>query len=311
MRQPCSLIRIKAPKEMGKTWLMNKIFDDLAKLNYRIVPLNLLQAEETVIAELDKFLRWLCTRITRRLGLENRIDNYWDKSLSCNDCCTIYFEEYLLANLDSPLVLALENVDRIFPIASVAADFFRLLRSWHEDAKVLENWRKLRLIIAHSTDVYIPLELNDSPFNVGISIKLPEFNALQVKELVKRHGLNWDNDQVEQLMARVGGHPYLVNAALNHLATYSDATLEKLLAIVSTEEGIYRRHLRNHWLKLKQEPELAAVMKQIVETDSPVTIASELIFKLDSMGLICKQGNQVKPRCQLYRSYFSSRLKSN
>ncbi len=311
MKQPGALIRIKAPEEMGKTWLMNKIFDDLAKLNYRTVPLNLLQAEETVIAELDKFLRWFCSRIGRRLGLENRIDNYWDESLTCNDRCTIYFEEYLLANLDAPLVLGLENVDRIFPISSVANDFFSLLRSWHEDAKLLDPWGKLRLVVAHSTDVYIPLQLDQSPFNVGVSIELPEFNALQVKELAKRHGLDWDNDRVEQLMAIVGGHPYLVDAALTHLATYPDTTLEKLLAIVSTEEGIYRRHLHNHWLKLKQEPELAAAMKQIVETDSPVTIASELVFKLDSMGLIRKEGNQVKPRCQLYRSYFFSRLKSN
>ena len=311
MKQPGALIRIKAPEEMGKTWLMNKIFADLAKLNYRIVPLNLLQAEETVICELDKFLPWFCTRITRRLGLENQIDNYWDESLSCNDNCTIYFEEYLLANLDAPLVLGLENVDRIFPISAVAPDFFSLLRSWHEDAKVLDPWGKLRLVVAHSTDVYIPLKLDQSPFNVGVSIELSEFNALQVQELAQRYGLDWHNDQVEQLMTIVGGHPYLVDTALTHLATYPDISLEKLLAIVSTEEGIYRRHLRNHWLKLKQEPELVAVMKQIVETDSPVTIASELVFKLDSMGLIRFQGNQVQLRCQLYSSYFRSCLREN
>ena len=311
MKQPGSLIRIKAPEEMGKTWLMNKIFYDLAKLNHRIVPLNFLQAEETVIAELDKFLRWFCTRITLRLKLENQIDNYWDETLSCNDRCTIYFEEYLLANLKTPLVLGLENVDRIFPLNSVAADFFSLLRSWHEDAKSLKTWQKLRLVIAHSTDIYIPLKLDQSPFNVGVSIELPEFNALQVKELAQRHGLDWQDDQVEKLMTVVGGHPYLVNAALTHLAAYPELTLENLLTIVSTEEGIYRRHLRNHWLKLKQEPELAAIVKQIVETDSPVTIASELVFKLDSMGLIRQQGNQVQLRCQLYSSYFRDRLEED
>ena len=311
MKQPGALVRIKAPEEMGKTWLMNKIFTDLAKLNYRIVPLNLLQAEETVICELDKFLPWFCTRITRRLGLENQIDSYWDESLSCNDNCTIYFEEYLLPNLDAPLVLGLENVDHIFPISAVAGDFFSLLRSWHEDAKVLDIWGQLRLVVAHSTDVYIPLKLDQSPFNVGVSIELSEFNALQIQELAQRYGLDWDHEQVEQLMAVVGGHPYLVDTALAHLATYRDLSLEKLLAIVSTEEGIYRRHLRNHWLKLKQEPELVAAMKQIVETDSPVTIASELVFKLDSMGLIRFQGNQVQLRCQLYSSYFRSCLREN
>ena len=311
MKQPGALIRIKAPEEMGKTWLMNKIFADLAKLNYRIVPLNLLQAEETVISQLDKFLPWLCTRITRRLGLKNQIDSYWDESLSCNDNCTIYFEEYLLANLDTPLVLGLENVDRIFPITAVAGDFFSLLRSWHEDAKVLDIWGQLRLVMAHSTDVYIPLKLDQSPFNVGVSIELSEFNALQIQELARRYGLDWDNDQVEQLMAIVDGHPYLVDTALTHLATYRDLSLENLLAIVATEEGIYRRHLRNHWLKLKQEPELVAAIKQLVETDSPVKIASELVFKLDSMGLIRFQGNQVRLRCQLYSSYFRSCLRED
>ncbi|NET55128.1 MAG: hypothetical protein F6K47_02675 [Symploca sp. SIO2E6] len=175
--QPGALIRIKAPKQMGKTWLMDKILHQAASQGYQAVPLNLLQAEQGVMAHLDKFLRWLCTRVSRRLRLPNQIVDYWDEGIGSNDNCTAYFEEAILAKIDSPLVLGLDNVDQVFGYREVAPDFFRLLRSWYEDARILEVWQKLRLVVAHSTEAYKSLDINHSPFNVGLPIELPEFTG--------------------------------------------------------------------------------------------------------------------------------------
>jgi hypothetical protein len=74
--------------------------------------------------------------------------------------CTTYLEEYVLAAADSPLVLYLDDVDTLFPYPEVYEDFFGLLRSWYEKARSRPNWKKLRLAIAHSTDVYIRLNIN-------------------------------------------------------------------------------------------------------------------------------------------------------
>jgi hypothetical protein len=72
-------------------------------------------------------------------------------------------------------------------------------------------------VVVHSTEVYVPLDINQSPFNVGTNIELPEFTSAQVQDLAGRYGLGWSTHQVEQLMALVGGHPYLVRKAMYHI----------------------------------------------------------------------------------------------
>lgn len=78
-------------------------------------------------------------------------------------------------------------------------------------------WQKLRIVIAHSQEVYINLDINNSPFNVGFDVELGEFNLLQIKELVKRHKLNWSENDTQKLIEMIGGHPYLLRLGLYHL----------------------------------------------------------------------------------------------
>ncbi len=70
----------------------------------------------------------------------------------------------------------------------------------------------------HSTEVYVPLDINQSPFNVGLSVELPEFNNNQILDLAQRHQLDWNETEVEKLMMLVGGHPFLVHLTLYHIA---------------------------------------------------------------------------------------------
>lgn len=309
--QPGALIRIKAPQQMGKTLLMNRVLEFSERQHCQKVLLNLLLADETVIRNLETFLRWFCTSVSRRMQLSSQLSDFWDPNLGSSYNCTAYFEEYLLPQIEVPLVLGLDNVDRVFSYQTVAQDFFGLLRAWHEAGNRGEIWQKLRLIVAHSTEVYIPLNVNQSPFNVGLPIDLPEFNNQQVKELVRRHGVDWDASQVEQLMETIGGHPYLVDRALSFIKREPNFTLKDLLQSASTEEGIYSHHLRKHWLALKQDTELANAMKIVTDATEPVRIGVEQAFKLESMGLVNRQGNDTVPRCNLYRLYFRDRLGSH
>ncbi len=305
--QPGSLLRIKAPKRMGKTLLIDRILLQAAQENYRTVRLNLLQADKAVLKGLDEFLRWFCMFVSRRLGLPNQLADYWEEGLGSSQNCTIYFEEHLLCQLEHPLVLALDDVDRIFPYPQIAEDFFGMLRVWHEEARTTRLWKKLRLVIAHSTEVYINLNINRSPFNVGVPIELPEFSQEQVQDLARRRELDWDSTQATQLMEMVGGHPHLIQLAIYSL-TRQDVTFEQLLQSAPTESGIYSDHLRGHLWNLQQHPELAAAMKKVVDAKSPVQLEPMLAFKLQSFGFVQLYGNDVKLRCQLYSQYFATNL---
>ena len=309
--QPGALIRIKAPKQMGKTSLMLRIIEQAIAQDFQTVTLSLQLADADVFATLSKFLRWFCAVITRCLELPNRLNDYWDDVFGSNYNCTDYFESYLLTEIDSPLVLALDEVDVVFNYPKIATDFFGMLRTWYQKAKYPDKsstiWQKLRLVIVHSTEVYIPLNINQSPFNVGLLIELPEFTPLQVKDLANRHQLDWGTEEVERLMQLIGGNPYLLQVALHHI-TLQDIRLEQLLETTAAEDCIYSGYLRRLLGNLQKYPELVTALMRVVESATPVKLEPIQAFKLQSMGLVQVQNRQVVPSCELYRQYFSDRL---
>ncbi len=305
--KPGSLIRIRGPRQIGKTSLLNRVLDYAAQQNYQIVRMNLRKAEKPVFANLNRFLRWFCLNVSRQLNLEPKLDDYWDEEIGSKVSCTGYFQTYLLERLETNLVLDLDEIDTVFNYPDIAEDFLALLREWHEEAMIQEGWRKLRLVIAHSTEAYISLNIHQSPFNVGLPLRLPPFNLQQVQTLAQLHNLIWTLEETIPLTAMVGGHPYLIRLALYHLAR-QDVTLQQLLQDAPTHAGVYSNHLRRCLGYVKQQPELAAALKQAVTAQSSVQLESVVVYQLDSMGLVHLNGNQVTPSCELYRQYFSTNL---
>ena len=303
--KPASLIRIKAPKLMGKTSLIMQVLAYAQSQQYQTVYLDLSNVDRNIVTNLDKFLRWLSVMVGKQLGLANQLNDYWDlEILGSNGNCTAYFEEYLLPTINCPVVLALDEVDRLFAYEPIIEDFLAMLRSWHEKGKISTIWQNLRLLVAHSTEVYIPLDLNQSPFNAGVPIELLEFDRPQIEALAQLHQLDWTAEKTSKLMNVLGGHPYLVRLAMYYL-NRDRLKLEILLENASKETSIYSHHLRRHLDLLQQKPSLIESFKQVVIAEQPLALTPILTYQLYSMGLVQLQDNRVIPRCKLYRDYFS------
>lgn len=304
IKKPGALIRIKAPKEMGKTSLLLRILDYANQQGYRTVSLNFEQADQAILSDLNQFLRWLCANISRQIQRKPMLDEYWDEDMGSKISSTLYLQDYILDSLDTPFVLALDEVNQVFEHPQVAKDFLPLLRSWYEEAKRMPVWQKLRLIVIHSTEIYVPLQLNQSPFNVGLPIQLEDFNLEEVEQLAQRYGLNWqDGVQARQLISMVGGHPALVSLALYHLSR-QEITMTQLLETAPTAMGIYSHHLQRHWATLKKQPELEQALDVVFKATEPVTLDPILAYKLSSMGVIKQLGDKAIAGCELYRRYF-------
>jgi hypothetical protein len=308
--KPGALIRVKAPRQMGKTSLMSRLMHVAEAQHYQTVCLNLQLIDAEYLASLDLFLQWFCVSIADALNLPDQLEDYWKGVRGAKTKCTNYFQKYLLTAIDSPIALGLDEVDEVFKHPEIAQGFFGLLRAWHEQAKNDPLWKKLRLVIAHSKEVYIPLNINQSPFNVGLPIELPPLTQAQVQLLAERHGLVWQAGAIAQVMQWFGGHPYLVRAALYQIARQR-MTLEHLVEVAAMEEDLYGDHLRRHLLNLEEDEDLLMAMKRVVVADKPVDVGSGVAFKLRSMGLVRFQENAVVPACDLYRQYFRDRLGVN
>lgn len=314
IRETGAVIRITAPQYTGKTWLLNRILEHARENDCQTVILDFKLANSAVISEYSRFLKWLCSNVSRELNLDNKLADFWDDDLyEAHDNITIYFEKYLLAERTQPLVIALKNVDLVFEIDDFRTDFCGLLRYWSQlytgGNEAAEIWRQFRLVIVHSTDIYGSSNSNIdfSPLEgVGLTVKLPDFTPAQVLKLAQHYQLTLQKPQIEQFMAMFGGHPYLVQKALTHLRT-NQFSLEKLLEIAPTEDqnSPFKNHLREYLAALNKNPELAAAYHEVVINQQPVRVEKNYTFKLESMGLVQVQGNDCLPRCGLYRQYFS------
>ena len=302
---PGSLTRIKASRHMGKSSLLVRMLEHARSLGYKTVLIDFKSAESDSFSSLNKFLRWFCTAVARQLQLPPALADYWDEETGAKLSTTIYFEDYLFESLDTPLVLALNEVNRVFEHPEIAQDFLPLLRFWYEQAKQGTEFAQMRTVVVHSTDIYVPLNIHQSPFNVGLPVQLQPFSADQTLALAQRYGLTLtDAGLLDDLMSLLGGHPYLLSLAFYHMAT-QQLDLAKLLTDAPTPAGIYQNHLQECLTQLQQQPLLVDALRRVVSSAVPVVLDISTAHQLASLGLVIQSGDTCRPSCELYRMFFA------
>ncbi|MBP0003059.1 MAG: AAA-like domain-containing protein [Cyanobacteria bacterium SBC] len=304
--RPGSVVRVKAPRKMGKSSLLLRVLNQAQIQGYHTVSIDFSTVETARFRDLDRFLRWLCANIALQLGFAPKLNDVWDADIGSKISCTLYFDTCILARLDRPLVLALNEVNIVFEYPEIAKDFLPLLRSWYEQAKQVERFRGLRLVVVHSTEVYVPLQLHQSPFNVGLPIQLSEFTVEQVTDLARRHDIKELGTQdIERLMRLVGGHPYLIRLALYYLAS-ENLLLSKILQEAPTLSGIYRNHLCALTEILQSNECLMLAFDRVIRSNHGVVLEPKLAFALEQLGLVQIDGDRCTISHQLYYCYFQT-----
>ncbi len=310
--QPGCALRIRAPRKMGKSSLLVRLLAHAAEQNYETVYVDFREADESIFESLGRLLRWFCLNVSRQLDLNPLLTTYWDENMGIKVSCKVYFSNYLLEQIYSPIVLVLNELNRLYDYPAIADDFLSMLRLWHEQTKQESTWRKLRLVLAQSTEVYGGAVLRHSPFNVGLSLTLPPFTLEQVQTLALRYQLSWAEGETGKqrllpLQQLLGGHPYFVNLALYHLHQ-SALTLEELLATATDPEGIYGQDLRETLTIIQSDPALSEAIQQLVHKEGFMHLDAKSTYHLESLGIVQLKGTLAKLSCELYRLYFRKHL---
>ncbi len=224
---------------------------------------------------------------------------------------TDYFEDIILANLDRPLVIAIDELNQLFAYPNIAREFLLLLRTWSERSKARIEcsnlWHKLRLVTVHSTESLMPPSIAPSLLNTGLVIELPEFTPVQVQDLARRWEQKITEQQIKQLITLLGGHPYRLQLAFYSLQQQT-ITLKELLENSAIATVIYAEHLQQQWWNLQRYPYLLPSFTQIVRQSSPVDCTAEQASQMQQMGLVHLHGLQASLACELFRPFFRDRL---
>lgn len=297
---------------MGKTSLMTRILAYSKTLGYKTVSVNLQLANDEILQNLERFLQWFCARVSKQLSLPNANAYFWDNSLGSKSNATDYFEDVILPNLDHPLVIAIDELSQLFAYPDITREFLLLLRTWSEQAKAgVANsnfWHNLRLVTVYSTEIFMTVAINQSFLNTGLVIELPEFTRNQVQELAHRWGEEMTAQQIENLIALLGGHPYRLQLAFYYLHQQT-ITLEQLLENSTIATAIYADHLEQQWSNLQRYPNLLPCLTEIVRQSSPVDCEAVQASQLHKMGLVHVHGFQASLGCELFRPFLGDRLR--
>ncbi|MBE7472472.1 MAG: hypothetical protein DPW09_22620 [Anaerolineae bacterium] len=303
-------ITIKGPRYVGKSSMLMRLAAEASRLK-RVVILDFRQfgLGRSELANAADFFYQFCQALTDELQLEDQIEKYWDPAYSNPRRCTRYMELHLLKQLGGPLLLAMDEADRLFN-TDFCDDFFGMLRGWH-DYRALTSpaiWRQLDLILTTSTEPYRFIkDPNQSLFNVSISIDVPDFTADQIAQLNGYYGSPLNTDEVRRLMELAAGHPDLARRALEWVAGGRGQATD-LFNQATDDYGPFGPHLRRHLDWLLKHPQEKAAMIQVIEHHTLSKASLPVLFRLEGAGLVRRDKQQIVPRCQLYADYFREQL---
>jgi hypothetical protein len=325
--QEHSLIRIKAPNKMGKTRLVNHIFNSFNSNNYRKVLLSMEEFDGKDQAESERLFYRFCQEISNQLNLPNFIDDWRSiRSSGYKLRCIQYFDRFLLPSEKSPIVIVIDDLNRLDNDPTYK-EFCSMLRSFYNrcatsSTQSHESWGRLGLIIAYSRRPVLPDK--ESPFNVGKVIRLPEFTIDEVQSLAEQHGIKIDSQIVSRIMKLVGGHPYLINLSFEHLKKTNH--LKELLIKIQGEQlskkdvplsgavyeelkGIYSDHLNKLLRKIQGNQSLEDTLYNVISTTNPIGINPLIAEELEGMGLVKLVSHYADPSCELYRIFFQNTIR--
>ena len=299
---------IRGPQQVGKSSLLARAAATARGGGARVLHLDFQLPEANQLKDLDSLLRWMARRMVTELRPTLRPDEIWNAEDGPKASLSTYLEQAILAPSPRPLVLLLDEVDRVFDQAEYRSDFFSTIRFWHNQrAMHPDPWDRLNLIIAHWTEPSLWIQdTHQSPFNVGERFQLQDFTAAQVADLNCRYGSPLSATDLPQFLGLLGGHPFLVRQALYCLARHG-WTFPELQRQAPEDDGPFGDHLKRHVFGLSRDQALTSAFKSILRSGG---CDEESHFqRLSAAGLI-RGSNRMSaiPRCQLYADYFREHL---
>ena len=306
MVMPGTTTTIRAPRQTGKTSLLVRGLHHARESGENIVNIDVELIDRGYLRSLDGLLRYLAELITSALRLNaTEVDESWRGSLGPKYKLTNLLSNYILPQIQAPVVLAIDEVDRLLTFPS-HRDFFALLRVWHNKRALDDIWNKLNIVLAISTEPYLLIpDSIGSPFNVGEFIYLEDFVEDSVRLLNMRHGSPIADSKFPRMMQLLGGHPYLTRRALYVLVKQRLAWTE-LAYMAASEQGPFSDHLRYYQWILRDQRDLKKGLKEIVQS---ARCSNESAFsRLLQAGLVKGTYENCTCRCGLYEVYFKERM---
>lgn len=307
--EPSALLRVKGPRQYGKTSLLNRLTAYADERNHSVVAIDFQEISEKYLMDLNDLLWEFCSQIAYELELEDELNARWKDNRDPKQMARYFIEKDILKrDKERSLLLAIDESDRLFNYPKVSSDFFLMLRAWHERGKSHLNpeWKRFKIAISYSTEAKLFIQdLNASPFNVGEEAFLTPFSFQDIVKLSSLHGLLLEDYQIETLLNLLGGQPFLIRRAL-YLIAMEIYTYEQLIDRAIEQDGPFNDHLKHHLINVSQSPQTIETLKAILNGEKTKNI--DMAMRLIATGLVKGTPPNLEASFDLYKRYFKGKL---
>lgn len=302
-----TITTIRGARQTGKTSLLVRAVENVKERGALVIYLDFQQAfDQSQLSNINQFLKDLAYALAGPMQVSySTVDSVWEAPLGAKDKMTRFVENAILQGGQESVVLVMDEADVLLQ-TSFYGEFFGLLRAWHNRRAFERLWKNLSIVIAISTHPSLLIDdIHQSPFNVGLTIRLGDFSKEQVEDLNQKHGGALQSQEIASVMELLGGHPYLIRQALYTLV--SEAMIwPELAAVADREDGPFGSHLRYHLNLLHNDEKLMEAMCKVVV--GQVCPESPVFLRLSTAGLVRRQDGQYVCRYGLYKKFFRSQL---
>ena len=231
---------VKGSRQTGKSSLLARLFQHARDRGQPAVYIDFQRLDAARMLDLGVLLRYLADLLAIKLKTNVNPDGHWNTPLGPKDKLTTFIETEILAHAQTPVLLLMDEVDRVFG-HPYRDDFFGLLRSWHNSRAFEPQWDRLNLVLAYATEASLLIaDQNQSPFNVGETLETSDFTRTEVAALNQRHGSPLKSDvQIDAVMTLLAGHPFMTRRAF-YLLVRQPLSFDELLARSPTTMALSR-----------------------------------------------------------------------
>ena len=270
----------------------------MGKSSLRVQTMQRLQKEGTVCAAIDltgigkvteeQWYGGIVYNLSESCQLEDKFNFdwqvWWQKHqtiLSPVQCLNQFIEKVLLAKIQQPIVIFVDEIDKVLSQNFSLDDFFALIRFFQNqrvDNPIFERLTFALLGVATPGDLIT--NKTQTPFNIGEAIELHGFQIDEVESLMK--GLEGRFDSPQKVMAEIlhwtGGQPFLTQKLCQFMVEESEKDNPR-----SVKEVVKSKIIEN-WESQDNPEHLRTIRDRIISSEQRAGYLLELYQQIQQQG---------------------------
>ena len=317
-----SYVRRKADEEFYQKLLDGKFCyvlnsRQMGKSSLRVRTMQRLQKEGRICVAIDltgigkvteqQWYGGIVYNLSESCQLEDKFDfdwqTWWEKyqgTLSPVQCLSLFIEKVLLANIQKPIVIFVDEIDKILSQDFSLDDFFALIRFFQNQRVDNPIFKRLTFaLLGVATPSDLIKNKTQTPFNIGEAIELHGFQIEEVEPLIAGLREKFKNPQavMRSILDWTGGQPFLSQKLCQFMLEESAKVVEtrNFASLQNSKvdedysilvEEVVRARIIENWESQDDPEHLRTIRDRILSNEQRAGYLLELYQQIQEQGKV-------------------------